>query len=227
MTLDPRFIIAPIMTLTLLAGCGMGADGEQIESSEPLGSLAGVYSGVLPCSNCSAIAATLWLRRDGRFVFKQSYLDESREHDGHAFALGRWRWDDGEALLVLSGAGPERRFAQLDEHRLELQTAAEQDPVLARETVARPFADRLRLVGESVVEGVDAVFTECASELRLEVAPGRGHDELRRQHRMLSRPGRPALTEVEAHIERVTRDDTVQELLMIDRFIVLKPHDRC
>jgi hypothetical protein len=57
------------------AGCSRD-DGDEVPASTPMpGSLPGVYVGEFPCSNCAAIAATLWLRPDNGFFLRQEFVD--------------------------------------------------------------------------------------------------------------------------------------------------------
>jgi hypothetical protein len=225
--------IAPSVLATLgLAACG-GADVERAPAPTPEPpSLAGVYAGKLPCSNCVAIDASLWLREDRRFLLRQIYetADESVDEPAPkaAYALGLWRWDETAARLVLDGAGPDRRLALLEAGRLQLQTASPVPHILTRATAPPPFADRLPLEGMSeIVEG-GATFTECLTGLSFDVAPEADFAELRRLHRRLNRNGPPALTAVEAHFAQAFGlGGAGVETLVIDRVLAVKPRESC
>ena len=213
----------------LQAACGSGerepgADGPRL----PQGELAGIYAGDFPCSNCAAIEATLWLREDGRFLFRQRYALDDGTADYASHALGHWRWDESAGLLVLAGVGPDRRFAQVGADRLEMQVYSPAEHGLIRDPLAAPPVDSFRIEGESVVGRSGIAFTECITGLALEVAPGAGYEELLRQHRRLNRNGPAALTEIEAHLEQLEGpDDTSREVLVVDRFLSLKPRTPC
>jgi hypothetical protein len=211
-----------------LFGCG-GTDDGALEPTPMPADLPGVYAGEFPCSNCAAIAATLWLRADQRFVLRQAYLDESRTASDRSYALGRWEWDELAAEIVLRGRGPERRIAATRAGRLELKTASPVPHVLERDPAAPAFADRVRLEGDSRMldKGASAVFTECATGLPLPVAGSGAFKELRRQHRNLNGRGKPALTTVEAHIETISDDAGTREVLVLDRVLGLKPGVEC
>ena len=189
--------------------------------------LPGVYAGDFPCSNCAGIAATLWLRPDARFFLRQSYVGDDGTTDSSSYALGRWRWDENDAVIVLAGAGPERRFSSVDEQHLKLHTVSKIEHLLTRDPLAPAFADRIRLDGESAVIEGNVVFTECLTNLQLPVAKEGGFNELRRQHRLLNSRGGVALTAVDGRITEVANGDTVSELLVIDRVIGLKPGVGC
>lgn len=222
-----RPLLLATVLIGLLAGCGRGSDGDGRQITRMPDGLPGVYAGEFPCSNCAAIAATLWLRPDGRFFLRQSFVDDDETADGSAYALGRWRWDQDDALIVLAGAGPERRFSRLDEQRLRMHTASKTEHVLSRDPFAPPFGDLVRLDGESAIVDGNAVFTECLTGLQFPVAKDGAFTALRRQHRLLNARGKVALTAVDARITEVAAGDATAELLVIERFIDLRPGVGC
>jgi hypothetical protein len=190
--------------------------------------LPGVYTGDLPCSNCAAIAATLWLRSDERFFLRQSYVQADGAVDGRStYALGHWRWDSHAAVLVLTGAGPERRIEWVDADHLQLHTFSQVEHVLTRDPLDPPFGDELRLDGESVMVDRSAVFTECLTGLQLQVADDAGFAELRRRHRVLGSSGKSALTGIDGRIIQVADGDSIAERLVIERIVDLKPGVGC
>jgi hypothetical protein len=196
--------IAVALAAAALASCG-GDAGDRTERRTPMPStLAGVYAGNFPCSNCERIEATLWLRTDGAFVLRQRLVDGAAAPSDGApsttFGLGRWTWDEAAAEAVLRGRGPERRLAVRDEAHLELRVASPVPHVLARAAGAPRFDDRLVLDGESAVSANGATFKECSTGLTFAVADAGAYRELRRQHRRMNARGRVALTTVEAHL---------------------------
>ncbi len=217
--------------LVLLAALGGGCDSERDAApvTTPMpATLAGVYSGELPCSNCAAIATTLWLRPDGRFFMRQRFVDEgagtaarSAADAAATYSLGRWHWDELEAEAVLRGAGPERRLGTLDGERLELRVASPLEHVLTRDAGALPFDDRLTLDGESAVTEKGATFRECLTGLKFTVAESGAYRELTRQHRRMNASGKVALTTIEGHFV------AAGERLVVDRFVTLKPGTAC
>jgi hypothetical protein len=211
---------------TLLGGCESERDDAAVATPMPT-TLAGVYSGQLPCSNCAAIAATLWLRPDGRFFMRQRFVDEhnggaqSATQDSATYSLGRWHWDEIAGEAVLRGAGPERRLITRDGERLELRVASPVDHVLQRDTSHPKFVDRLTLDGESAVTEDGATFRECLTGLTFAVAESGAYRELRRQHRRMNGRGNVALTTIEGHLA------TTGERLVVDRFVAIKPGTAC
>lgn len=99
------------MTRRLTAFLALGAvvfggcsndERDEIAATPMPATLIGVYAGRLPCSNCAAIEATLWLRPDGRFFLRQRLEDDpagataetqTSQDLSTTYALGRWHWD--------------------------------------------------------------------------------------------------------------------------------------
>jgi hypothetical protein len=216
----------------LLGGCAQDSR-DAAEARIPMpASLPGVYAGELPCSNCAAIEATLWLRPDGAFVLRQRLLDDASTPSGAApsgpsttYGLGRWSWDEVSAEVVLRGRGPERRFVVRDEGKLQLRSASA--PVLARDAMAPRFVDRLLLDGESAVSEAGATFKECSTGLTFSVVDAGAYRELRRQHRRMNPRGKVALTTVEGHLVAAGSGSTTSERLVVDQFIAIKPGTGC
>jgi hypothetical protein len=228
----PRRVIPILALAAALVGCGRDS-AEKAEPRTPVpATLAGVYAGELPCDNCARIDATLWLRPDGRFFFRQRFVDEgsapsTKPTDPSAtYGLGRWAWDEISAEAVLRGPGPERRLVVRDDDHLELRVPSPAPHVLARDAAAPHFEDRVTLDGESAVSENGATFKECVTGLALPVADAGAYRELRRQHRRMNPRGKVALTTVEAHLV-TTAGPTTSERLVVDRFITIKPGRGC
>ena len=226
MTRAPAYFVA--FLAAALGGCG-GAPDAAVEQRTPMpATLAGVYAGTLPCSNCSAIQAMLWLRPDGTFFLRQELVDDTAsaaQEPSMIHSLGRWAWDEIAAEAVLRGAGPERRLVVRDHERLELRVASPVEHVLTRDAAAPAFGDRVMLDGESAVSERGASFKECLTGLMLTVADAGAYRELRRQHRRMNPRGKIALTTVEAHL--VNEGSTTSERLVVDRFVTIKPGRGC
>jgi hypothetical protein len=218
---------ALVLLAALVSGCEDARDDAPVATPMPT-TLAGVYSGQLPCSNCAAIATTLWLRPDGRFFMRQRFVDEgdsaatqSAAQDSATYSLGRWHWDELKAEAVLRGAGPERHLTTRDGERLELRAASPLEHALTRDTSAPPFVDRLTLDGESAVTERGATFRECLTGLTFTVSESGAYRELRRQHRRMNGSGKAALTTIEGHLVATSGR------LVVDRFVTIKPGTAC
>jgi hypothetical protein len=216
---------------TLLTACGRDA-ADTIQQRTPMpATLAGVYAGQLPCSNCAKIEATLWLRQDARFFLRQRLEDDpsatAPQAPSTTYGFGRWSWDEVAAEVVLRGAGPERRLTVRDEQHLELRVPSPVPHVLARDASAPHFDDRVMLEGESAITENGATFKECLTGLALPVADAGAYRELRRQHRWMNPRGKIALTTIEGHLVTTENESTTSERLVVDRFITLKPGEGC
>jgi uncharacterized lipoprotein NlpE involved in copper resistance len=230
--LMPRRLTVMLALVAASSGGCSDTSSDEGERRTPMpATLAGVYSGTFPCSNCAAIEATLWLRADGAFVLKQRLLDDSPTPSGDAagsattFGLGRWSWDDVSAETVLRGRGPERRLVVREDGSLQLRVASPVEHVLARDATAPPFTDRLVLDGESAVSETGATFKECATGVTFAVADAGAYRELRRQHRRMNARGKVALTTVEGHL--AGEESAATERLVVDEFIAIKPGTGC
>jgi hypothetical protein len=196
--------------------------------------LAGVYSGQFPCSNCAAIEATVWLRPDGAFFLRQRFEDDTADSTANApqgpattFSFGRWSWDEVSAEAVLRGPGPERRLTVRDDDRLQLRVASPTEHVLVRNAAAPHFSDRVQLDGESAVSEKGATFKECLTGLTFAVVDAGAYRELRRQHRRMNPRGKVAITTIEGHFAVTQHEAATSERLVVDRFITMKPGKGC
>jgi copper homeostasis protein (lipoprotein) len=233
MTRCPTFILA------LLAALQAGCDSSVQEKPEPRtpmpAGIAGVYAGEFPCSNCSAIKATLWLRPDGRFFFRQRFVDDAKSSEKSAspaatttYGLGRWDWDEITAELVLRGSGPERRLVVSDAEHLALRAASPVPQVLQRDHSEPAFKDRITLDGESALTENGATFKECRTGLVLPVVVDAGaYRQLRHHHRTMNASGKLALTMLEGHLVTAGDGATTSERLVVDQFISIKPGTGC
>jgi len=216
-----RSLTALVSLGVVVAGCGRDHGDDANATTPAPATLAGVYAGQFPCSNCTGVGATLWRRNDERFFFRQSFTGgEGAVGTEMTYALGRWTWDEHAAEVVLHGPGPERRLTVVDADKLQLRVASPIEHVLARDASDPAFKDRVRLDGESVAtkDGV-VTFTECLTGLPLRVAEAGAFKELRRQQHVMNPRGKVALTTVDAHLAHVSSG----EVLVVDRFLTIKP----
>jgi hypothetical protein len=229
-----RLLYCLPLLVALVGGCGRDA-GDEPQLTPMPATLAGVYAGEFPCSNCAAIDATLWLRPDGRFFLRQRLEDEPADSESTkapqgpstTYSLGHWQWDEVAAQAVLHGPGPARRLSVRDDDHLQLRVASPVEHVLARDAAAPPFEDRITLDGESTVTENGATFTECLTGLTLGVADAGAYRELRRQHRRMNARGKVALTTIEGHLVTTIDNATTSEQLVVDRFVTIKPGTGC
>lgn len=218
------FSIATLFCVSL-AGCGRNSGEAPALTSQPR-DLPGVYVSSMACSNCKVIAATLWVRDDGRFFLRQRYVGDDGAAVETSYGFGRWSWDQAAADLVLRGHGPERHFKKLDGERLEFTSAPAKD-VFTRDPRSPAFTDRARFEGESVMTDRGATFTQCVTGLEMPIVSNEPLNELRRLHRSLNPAHKVARTAVDAHIIAVAVGAATKEQLVIDKVIEIKPGTGC
>lgn len=220
-----RSKLAALAACCALLGCRGGDENTAREPTPMPADLPGNYSGTFPCDNCAKIAATLWLRADERFFFRQTYVDEQGASTSTAYSLGRWHWDETAAELVLAGPGPERRLAVAADGTLLLKTSSPLPHTLAADASIAEFSDRLELRGESGLGERNVWFRECYTGLEMGVAETKGYRELRRLHRELGSRSKAALATVEAHF--VPAGDSPHATLVVERVLRMQPRTGC
>jgi len=210
-----------------------GDDASRVELTPMPDGLPGVYSGEFPCPICDGIAATLWLRQDDRFFLKQTYLggepgagDAVEITQTSAYTLGRWRWDEQAAQIVLE-APVQRRLSRIDEQSLQLESASTADHVLTRDAATPPFSDRVRMDGESAIVDGNGVFKECLTGLSVPMVKNSAFSELRKQHRTLNPRDQVTRTEIEGRFISVNLNGVVTEMLIVDHVLKLLPGTGC
>jgi hypothetical protein len=210
-----------------------GDDASRLELAPMPDDLPGVYGGEFPCPICDGIAATLWLRQDYRFFLKQTYLGgEPRARDPleitqtRAYTLGRWRWDEQAAQIVLEAPG-QPRLSRIDEQSLKLLSASPAEHLLTRDAAAPPFSDRVRLDGESAIVDGNGVFKECLTGLSVPIVKNSAFSALRKQHRILNAHDQITRTEIEGRFILVNLNDVITEMLVVDHVVKLLPGTGC
>jgi hypothetical protein len=216
-------------TLTLLLVVLIGGCGDTSDSGVPaelkVASVPGVYAGVFPCDGCPGIAATLWLRSDGRFFFRQSYPADDAHEATAVYSLGRWGSVVDEPAIELSGAGPRRIFMRLDPDTLVMRTDSELEHRLTRDPAETEFSDTIRMVGMMRLQGAGATFTECWTDFMAPVNKGGDFARFRHQYRSAVQPGKAAYVELEGRFSWSV--DGALQSLIIERFITIKSNGSC
>lgn len=216
-----------VLGLALLAGgCGGGAAGDRgADAADPSVRLPGVYTGTFPCSDCDGLDAALWLRADGTFFTRQRHPDTAGG-EALGYNLGRWRFDVGERVLVLTGAGPERRFSLAADGALALEVASPLEHVLRRDTSAPPEpTDVIPIDGLATVDGSSVRLTECLSGLTVGLGDGPDYTRLRR--RLQSSVGTRGTALVALEGRFLWSRDGAPAGFSVERFHALEPGGVC
>jgi len=223
----PRHLLFAVLLSAALAGCGRKSSDDAPAVTPLPADLPGVYTGAFPCSNCKAIATTIWIRGDERFFLRQSYVGDDGAPGDASYAFGRWSWDETTAEVVLHSRGPDRRLKRLADGRLEQRNAQAVKNVFTRDPQTPAFTDRVRFDGESAMTDRSATFTQCVTGLELPIVTNDSLKELRRLHRALNPAHKVTLTAVDAHIVAGAAGAATSEQLVIDRVIAIKPGSGC
>lgn len=83
----------PIISLLILAGCQHKLPQSQ---NQPVDK---VYTGILPCADCSGIETTVVFNPNGTFIEKLTYLGKE-EQKNTFFSTGNWTKKDGKLFLI-------------------------------------------------------------------------------------------------------------------------------
>jgi hypothetical protein len=210
--------------VALLGGCSGGTDRDSAaELAEA--SLPGVYAGEFPCDGCPGIIATLWLRKDSRFFFRQRYpADDSREAMD-AYNLGRWSTIADSRVIELRGAGPRRTFMRMDRDTLLMQTDSDLEHRLTRDPTKPDFSATIRMVGMMRMLGDNALFTECLTGFVAPVSKGGDFARFRHQYRSAGGRSEPTYVELEGRFSWL--GDGTLKSLTIERFVTVKTDGAC
>ena len=214
-----------ILLLSVLIGACSGDRNADSPEGSPDVSLHGVYAGTFPCGNCPGIHATLWLRPDGRFFFRQEYPGDNENEASNAYNLGRWRWVARDDSIVLEGAGPRRTFVGLDRDTLVMRTESDLEHRLSRDPASPEFSAIIRMTGMMRMHGDGASFTECLTGLVAPVNKGGDFARYRHQYRSAGKHDEPAYVELEGRFS--WSDGGAPASMTIERFVTVKAAGAC
>jgi hypothetical protein len=212
------------LVIALISGC---SDDRDSDSSSELAeaSLPGVYAGVFPCDGCPGITATLWLRADSRFFFRQRYPEDDSREAMDTYNLGRWSSITEGRTIELRGAGPRRTFTRMDLDTLLMQTDSDLEHRLTRDPTKNGISATIRMVGMMRMRGDSASFTECLTGLVAPVSKGGDFGRFQHQYRSAGRRNEPVFVELEGRFS--WSGDGAMKSLTIERFVTVKAGEAC
>ncbi|MDH4126789.1 MAG: copper resistance protein NlpE N-terminal domain-containing protein [Gammaproteobacteria bacterium] len=187
--------------------------------------LPGVYAGIFPCDGCEGIEATLWLRADGRFFFRQRYPSDDAHEARTAYSYGRWEPLVDEAAIELRGEGPLRTFESPDAKTLLMRTYSELEHRLTRQSTATDFGEIIRVRGVMQLQGDGASFTECLTGYVVPVSQRGEFPRFRHQYRSAVVSGKPAFVEFDGRYSWSA--DHAPQSLTIEKFVTVKADGGC
>jgi hypothetical protein len=212
------------LAATLLFACS-DEPAQEARPPMPTATLPGVYAGEFPCDGCAGIDATLWLRADGRFIFRQQYAATAERDTMDVFSLGRWHAAENDYAIELRGKGPVRTFERSGGDTLTLRTVSTLPHELLRDTSQAVLAEPMRMHGRMRLTADGAAFTECLTGLSAPVSNSADYRRFRHQLRSANRSGQ------EVPVELIGRfawadDDSPQEFFIV-QFVTIKPDEDC
>ncbi len=220
-----------------------------------LGTLPASYSGILPCADCEGIRHDLDLWPDGSFALRVEYL--GRAGNPAFVYNGRWVLDGTEGTLTLSGDRERPlAFAVKDTATLRLLDGAGREivsnlnydlvrsgqsgslgvqlgrsaPVVLPPPAASATAPGHLLRGLFAIGPSGVQFVECGGSRPIAVATqGESRDLEGAYQRSARQPGEATLVEVQGRIAfgPLPGGDRLGRVLVVDRFIGLRPGETC
>ena len=220
-----------------------------------LGTLPARYSGILPCADCEGIRHDLDLRPDGSFSLRIEYL--GRPGNPAFVYDGRWVLDGADGTLTLSGDRERPlSFAIKDNATLRLLDGAGREilsnqnydlvrigqsgstrllpapsaPVVLSPPGAVGGASGHLLRGLYAAGSDGPQFVECGGSRPIAVAAhGESPDLAAAYQRSARQPGEPAPVGVQGPVAfgPLPGADRLGRVLVVDRFIGLRPGETC
>lgn len=213
-----------VLVAGVLGGCG--SQPKTLQETLPA-----TFVGTLPCADCPGIDYTLELHADGSYYRRMSYQGRGSFDD-----IGRWLISTDRTRLVTRGAGGDieqftmeggDRLTRLDLDGRPIVSA--HDYTLIRAETVMPLQPQLALRGAYLYMADAALFTECASGLRLPVVPGPAAAQLESAYLGgRGAAGEPAMVALEGRIaEQVVMEGAPRPALEVVKFDRLLAEAEC
>lgn len=138
-----------------LAGCQTVAKNTE---SSPVDN---VYTGVLPCADCSGIEATLLVNQDGSYVEQLIYLG-TKDGDSAFHDSGKWAIEDNK-LRTTNPKGENIYFSQAADGKSVTLLDLEGNPIESQMNYTLEKVKPSKKIGQYRYMADAAVFTECES----------------------------------------------------------------
>lgn len=221
------------------------ASAPATQATELPDALPALYSGVLPCADCPGIRYELDLRSPSVYFSRMTYLERAVTFD----EIGEWSLTpDGRQLVLRSGREGPEMFAvrdgntlhRLDREGREIASGLNYD--ITRQADYTPLEPSLQLRGEYRQLADAAIFEECLTGLKLDVAPEADHAALEAAYaKTRTEPGQRVLVNIEGRIVRRpamaggqpgdtpghTPDQTPRDTLIVDKTGRFWPNESC
>lgn len=191
------------------------------------------FRGDLPCADCEAVRHHLDLWPDQVFHLRREWLGKDMVRGD----MGRWRVDPSRRALVLhGGAEMPLQFQILGPDRLRQLDLMGQpiDSDLPYELTSEGTLEIAEIpsffLGHMTYMADSARFTECMTGRNYPIAPGEEALRLQREYlAAVSEPGRKLMVHFEGALKPLPgmEGDQRQPMLVVDRFIAVRPDASC
>ena len=141
-----------------LAGCQSAAKNPNMAQID------NVYTGVIPCADCSGIEATLLLNQDGSYVEQLIYMG-TKEGNRAFHDAGKWEVD-GEKIRLANEKNELTYFAKAADAKSVTLLDLEGNPIETQMNYTLNQAVPSKKIGQYRYMADAAVFTECESGLQ-------------------------------------------------------------
>lgn len=195
----------------------------------------GTYIGDLPCADCPGIRHTLELHADGTYFLRRQYLDKGPT--AVRDSIGRWDVSADESSLTLrSGRNIADVYGVQDADTLRLrdrqgnEVATARNLDLKRDESAEPLEPRAMMIGMYSRMADSAMFTECATGLRMPVAMEADNATLERAYAdARTAANAPVAMQLEGRLAQKPRMEGEGTVLTLvpERFVKARPGYRC
>jgi copper homeostasis protein (lipoprotein) len=209
--------------------------GDRRQPSGPLSGLPASYEGELPCADCPGIFYHLDLFTDHVYFLRTTYLGRGAE--AIFDTLGSWELaGDGKKIALFGEDENPMLFKIVDRDTLRKldseghEIASRQNHDLERMSEAKPIEIRLTLRGLYSYMADAALFEECLSGRRFQVAQEADNVALERAYLgVRKQPGEPLLVSLQGRIaERPAMEGTDSVLTVVpERFLGVWPGETC
>jgi len=196
---------------------------------------AAIFTGNLPCADCTAVRHQLELFPNGSFFLRRAYLGKGR--DAFVDEIGRWTLSrDGSTLTLKGSRDTTLRIAIGKPDTLHVLggsakgNASSRAGTLALTNRAPPIEPRLEMRGMFTYMADAGRFTECSSRQSWPVAQEGDNAALESAYLSGRRSdGEEMLVKVEGRVTTRPRMDGGgrERTLVVERFMAARPGERC
>jgi copper homeostasis protein (lipoprotein) len=196
---------------------------------------AAIFTGNLPCADCTAVRHQLELFPNGSFFLRRAYLGKGR--DAFVDEIGRWTLSrDGSTLTLKGSRDTTLRIAIGKPDTLHVlggsakSNASSRSGTLALTNRAPPLEPRLEMRGMFTYMADAGRFTECSSRQSWPVAQEGDNAALESAYLSKRRnDGEEMLVKVEGRVTTRPRMDGGgrERALVVERFMNARPGERC